>query len=471
MKTEIVMSVVKICAGLVTSAFLAGCGLMTFTHEAGKYQAEIADADLAAQVACSKNEVVGQIYDHRRPGELKPDCYLAVVTGESTVLQEPAPSPLPYQKVLKTGQVLRPSELARTTDVQIIIGQVAWPALLSKVVYRRHVEIENRYGRAACTYQEDIHPLRTLNARANLGPDESRWEPWQLGKGGCNAVGGLFYETFVNRQYAGNVAGRATQAMVVFRGTENYRGQILTDWSTNAAMAFNISPSQFKHVRDEMPNLVAALKAQEGTDLQIFAAGHSLGGSLAQLAVYVEPAITSAYAFNTSPVNGWTWLRREGGVKRDDPQIIRVSQGGEFLTYLRNYTNAANSFVRRTGRMDIVFDFPASRDVNIVTGAGKLNGATSLHSINLLACNLAARVAMGTPAAFDFTKKLAVRAIEPQLPTRATLMPSGAQQNKLEIEGLCDVPNLPSNCKVNWIDGRVEECPEADQAHAVTKAR
>lgn len=81
-------------------------------------------------------------------------------------------------------------------------------------------------------------------------------------------------------------------------------------------MAFNISPSQFEHVRDEMPNLVAALKAQEGPDLPIFVAGHSLGGSLAQLAVYVEPEFLAAYAFNTSQVNGWPWLRRVCGAKR-----------------------------------------------------------------------------------------------------------------------------------------------------------
>lgn len=119
------------------------------------------------------------------------------------------------------------------------------------------------------------------------------------------------------------------QAVIVFRGTENDSGQLVDDWSANLASAlFNSVPGQFKEV--------------EG--------------------------VRAAYAFNTSPVAGWAWLRTRQRLHPEvmpvqDPQIIRVTQDNEALGGVRTYSNAANSMVRRFGRTDVIFDCPASRAV------------------------------------------------------------------------------------------------------------
>ncbi len=450
-------------AVLLCCATLAGCGVFSVNREAKRYREEQATQVKDELEACRKGTVAAaHKMDHRTAPGAGPDCYLAVVTGSSRMLVEP-PQPLPAPPPEGSKQavaVLSSVELAQATSASAVVGQVAWPAMLSKMVYRRFVATDKRSkDKDACTYLLEMHPLKRWNQAASA-TSGYRWDTWKPKGIGCQAIGGLFYETYVYQPFSGGVAldGGITQAVMVFRGTENYRGQARDDWATNAAMAFDITPSQFEQVRLDLRGLIDELKREGAPELRIYTAGHSLGGSLAQLAAYLNEDVQAAYAYNTSPVTGWTWLRGlhatdPGLMPVQDPKIIRIWQDAEILGMLRTFSNAANSTVRRTGRTDVSFDFPASRAVIKDTGStGQVGGGSALHSITLLACNLAARVAKGAPTAFGFTKEMAQTAL---LERNGDYTEKGAK----ETEGLCqvlgnkDATGKPSSCEVDWITG------------------
>lgn len=131
-------------------------------------------------------------------------------------------------------------------------------------------------------------------------------------------------------------------------------------------------------------------------------------------------------------------------LQNKDPAIIRVMQEDEALGFIRVFSNAANSTVRRTGRTDVALDFPSSRDVLAISEAsGRWGTASALHSITLLACNLTARVASGVPGAFGFTQAQAKAVIDER---DGAYSVAGAERT----EGLCQVVSGGDNCKVNW---------------------
>lgn len=81
---------------------------------------------------------------------------------------------------------------------------------------------------------------------------------------------------------------------------------------------------------------MTALNAKFGNGLKIFAAGHSLGGGLAQHAGYSAYGISDVYAFNPSPVTGFYSIEahvREKIVK--NLRVLRMYEHGEVLAYCR----------------------------------------------------------------------------------------------------------------------------------------
>ena len=97
-----------------------------------------------------------------------------------------------------------------------------------------------------------------------------------------------------------NTSSRAV--VIAFRGTEN-----ATDWYANLHWftKFLGFRTQYQDVNLAIPKLVDVLHQTVGSDVQIVSTGHSLGGGLAQHALYSSDGITRAIVFNATPVTGW----------------------------------------------------------------------------------------------------------------------------------------------------------------------
>ena len=257
-------------------------------------------------------------------------------------------------------------------------------AYLSNVVYHRHdVATWMRTSVQACTRNmpESKHPLEQ-NGTGRRGV----WERW-ANESGCTVEEGLFYDTYIREPHDQEKQTHPVLVVIAFRGTENTRLQWGSDWMDNILSATGIAPRQYVSAIDRLKVTMAALaelkekRAALGQNLEIYAAGHSLGGGLAQQAAYLYEEITAVFAFNSSPVTNWTQLVLwdEGRhIKNPDPTVFRVEQQGEFLDYVRFVTTRATS--RMLGRTDIEFNFGA---------AGPFKG----HSIAALSCHLAIRAA------------------------------------------------------------------------------
>lgn len=107
---------------------------------------------------------------------------------------------------------------------------------------------------------------------------------------------GLVYDVWVR-------PGPVPLAVLVFRGT-NYLE--FADWVANARPLTN-TPwlwDQYEQARALTPAVVARLDSAFGGRERILAAGHSLGGGLAQHAGYTCPRIEKVFAFDSSPLTG-----------------------------------------------------------------------------------------------------------------------------------------------------------------------
>ncbi|GJL56202.1 MAG: hypothetical protein NPIRA02_33340 [Nitrospirales bacterium] len=172
---------------------------------------------------------------------------------------------------------------------------------------------------------------------------------------GCvNDESGLFYETYIYK----NTDEVIEEAVISFRGTENFSDQILKDWTTSASATFGIQPSQYEQASNYLPALIESLKKvnlENNPIPRIYAVGHSLGGGLAQQAGYQFRDILKVFTFNSSPVTNWTWLRFRGLVEQEYPIIYRIYHGGEFLEKLRFFTTSFTSTSFR--RYDVGIQF------------------------------------------------------------------------------------------------------------------
>jgi hypothetical protein len=141
---------------------------------------------------------------------------------------------------------------------------------------------------------------------------------------------GLYLEVWERRP------GPLTEVAIVFRGTNDPK-----DWWTNGRWATRFIPTgwdQYDVVRAAIDSFVARARARNPAGIRVIAAGHSLGGGLAQQAAYAHPDIKLVFAFDPSPVTGF---RSVPPAAREANQIgieiFRVYEKGEILAFLRGF--------------------------------------------------------------------------------------------------------------------------------------
>lgn len=181
------------------------------------------------------------------------------------------------------------------------------------------------YHREAGTDPSERLPPRTLE-----------WNPIDISSvrsapPGALNVGGLGMEAWA----AQDAHGRQIAALV-FRGT---RFTHLVDWFANLRWFTKLIPfmsDQYDELRCSIKEVVDLLRQSLGHDLTIIAAGHSLGGGLAQHAGYASGEIKTVYAFNPSPVTGFYSVNKgERENNSREMRILRIYEHGEVLAFLR----------------------------------------------------------------------------------------------------------------------------------------
>lgn len=158
-------------------------------------------------------------------------------------------------------------------------------------------------------------------------------------------LGGMVYDVWVQQR-----PGARPLAVLVFRGT-NYLE--FADWVANTRPVTNWPAlwDQYEQARALTPAVVARLDAAYGGRARIMAAGHSLGGGLAQHAGYTCPRIEKVFAFNSSPLTGYFDLAKK-------ERLFHGSQRRTFLVY-ESYEvlalfRAVPSYLDRFRNLDIV---------------------------------------------------------------------------------------------------------------------
>lgn len=176
---------------------------------------------------------------------------------------------------------------------------------------------------SAATYDKEDPPLEK-----SLSPgweklkfteeDRSIWFPRET-------ISGLHLEFWSNKSKKISV--------ISFRGTEGLLG-----WHANLHWLMRYLPvnTQYEKVRNSSYKLVEWLNKKNQAEFTIYATGHSLGGGLAQHALYSHKSIKNAVVFNSSPVTGWNDVeegRRTDSVKRNT--VIRIHEHREIMEFFR----------------------------------------------------------------------------------------------------------------------------------------
>lgn len=250
-------------------------------------------------------------------------------------------------------------------------------ALFAEVAYRRDRGDSVKDGEG-CRYLDGSPGQESFGMPGGW----KRWVPPPLPGAAppCFDGSGLYYETYI---YEDEVSA---EAVIAFRGTENRKGQYLTDWGSNVSAALGFEPKQYALANELVPSLVGRLRRHfeaNGKEVKIYVTGHSLGGGLAQQAGYLTKDIREVFTFNTSPVTNWSHMRMRRVIRNAYPTFHRIYHGGEFLEKVRFVSTSFTG--ARYGRHDI--------GLQLQERAGGKG-----HSMSIIACNFARLIGSRNPA-------------------------------------------------------------------------
>ncbi len=277
----------------------------------------------------------------------------------------------------------------RDAFVQGVAEEFGLLALFAHVVYREDLRLDGTHDRA-CAYLDS--EVEDRFGMPHAEGTATRWMRWK-GPKACidDRDNGLFYETYIY----GESQGVPQEAVIAFRGTENFKGQFFQDWKTNLSALFGFEPAQYRQARAYVPELIAGLQAAN-EEIRIQVVGHSLGGGLAQQAGYQSAAVERVVTFNTSPVSNWTYLRLNREIRNRYPLIYRIYHGGEILEKVRFITTAFTA--TRFNRYDLGLQFDHKKSF-----AG--------HAMRIVSCTLAQMVGakhhLSDAAAHHYDRKYA----------------------------------------------------------------
>lgn len=255
--------------------------------------------------------------------------------------------------------------LGQDPFIQEVAARFGFMAVLSEMVYHRAP-----FGiDAPCQRPADqAHPMPLPKT------GQGKWER-AANLPGVNFCldddSGVFYETF----FFTSPEGRVLEAAIVFRGTE---GPSLRDWSANLSNVTGVEPLQYRRALQELEKVFEEFAKPRYRDAAIYAAGHSLGGGLAQQAGYRFARIKTVYAFNSSPVTNWSWMALNDEITQNWPVIYRLFHTGEALDPIRNAATAVTT--TRFNRYDIGIQLQEK---------SRIGG----HAMDIIACGLAKIVA------------------------------------------------------------------------------
>jgi hypothetical protein len=137
----------------------------------------------------------------------------------------------------------------------------------------------------------------------------------------------LTYRLWLNDRVA------PTVAVLVFRGTH-----IRADWYSNLRWFDSWVPGVEDHYEQTQritPEIIRHIRSRYPGPLKIFAAGHSLGGGLAQTAAYTACGeITGVFAFDSSPVTKHR-AANQCASEQAPKAFYRVFEQSEILSYAR----------------------------------------------------------------------------------------------------------------------------------------
>lgn len=257
-------------------------------------------------------------------------------------------------------------------DARIYANQFAPMALFAQTAYRKDIKNDKRRQGHGCDYLKKEVGYDAVIKHQMPKSENGHWER-STEPGSCVEEGGMFFETYIHK----NKAEIVDQAVIAFRGTENYSiYESDHDWGANLSGFLPFMGREYERARDSALPLITKLHQNMGSDgkpIPIYLTGHSLGGGLAQYIAYLaDKMVKATYAFDTSPGTHWFQLREYE--QAHDPVIYRVYQKREALSLIRNITTRLN--ITRYNRTDYAFDLVKA-------------GAVGSHSINHLTCELA----------------------------------------------------------------------------------
>jgi hypothetical protein len=131
-------------------------------------------------------------------------------------------------------------------------------------------------------------------------------------------------------------------AAISFRGTDTGSLQeSLKDWTSNLYWLLHSTPiiTQYDVLHDALPRMIEFIDQAKGRISEFHTVGHSLGGGLAQYAIYRDAdlnirRVKHAFVFNSSPVTGWSDFELTQG---DLPgtTVTRINEYKEILEFPR----------------------------------------------------------------------------------------------------------------------------------------